>query len=88
LAPVRASTRKSRELDAYHGDWWQPILDHLTSRPPLDLAYDVETETRLPAVAGGLSVALARSFKIIDSHLKNPNSEHWRRSMRIFDLLL
>jgi Domain of unknown function (DUF1931) len=66
----------------------QPILDHLTSRPPLDLAYDVETEARLPAIAGGLSVALARSFKIIDPHLKNPNSEHWRRSTRIFDLLL
>jgi hypothetical protein len=66
----------------------QPILDHLTRRPPLDMAYDVEIEARLPEVAGGLSVALARSFKIIDPHLRNPQSEHWQRSLRVFDLLL
>ena len=66
----------------------QPILDHLTARPPLDLAYGVETEALLPDVAGGLSIALARTFKIIDPALKNPQSEHWERSFRIFDLLL
>jgi hypothetical protein len=37
---------------------------------------------------GGLSIALARSFKIIDPDLKNPKSEHWERSLRLFDLLL
>jgi hypothetical protein len=66
----------------------QAILDHLTTRPPLDLAYDVETEAWLPEVAGGLSVALARSFKIIDPDLKNPQTKHWQRSIRVFDLLL
>jgi hypothetical protein len=39
-------------------------------------------------LAGGISVALARTFKIIDPALKNPQSEHWERSQRIFDLLL
>ena len=58
------------------------------TRPPLDLACGVETEARLPEVAGGLSVALARTFRIIDPNLKNPQSEHWERSFRIFDLLL
>jgi hypothetical protein len=66
----------------------QPILDDLLARPPLDLAYSVETEARLPAIAGGLSVALARTFKIIDPGLKNFQTEHWERSFRIFDLLL
>jgi hypothetical protein len=66
----------------------QPILDHLTTRPPLDLAYSIETEARFPTIAGGLSVALARSFKIIDPLLKNPRTEHWLRTTRIFDLLL
>ena len=66
----------------------QPILDHLTARPPLDLAYRDETEARLPAIAGGLSVALARSFKIIDPDQKHPHGKQWQRSIRVFDLLL
>jgi hypothetical protein len=66
----------------------QPILDHLTARPPLDLAYSDETESRLPEVAGGLSVAFAHTFKILDGKLKNPHSEHWERCFRIFNLLL
>ena len=60
----------------------------MTAQPPLDLAYGVETEARLPEVAGGLSLALARTFKIIDPDLKNPQSLHWKRSFRIFSLLL
>jgi hypothetical protein len=48
----------------------------------------VETEARFPEIAGGLSVALARSFKIIDPNVKNPQSEQWERSFRLFDLLL
>jgi Domain of unknown function (DUF1931) len=65
-----------------------PILDQLTALPPLDLDYSYETEGRLPQIAGGLSVALARTFKIIDPDVKNPNAEHWERSFRIFGLLL
>ena len=66
----------------------RPILDHLTAQPPLDLAYSDETVARLPGIVGGLSLALARAFKIIDPDLKNPRSEHWQRSSSIFDLLL
>jgi Domain of unknown function (DUF1931) len=43
---------------------------------------------RLPEIAGALSLALARTFKIIDPDFKNPQSERWERSFRIFDLLL
>jgi uncharacterized protein DUF1931 len=66
----------------------EPILDHLTARPPLDLSLSDETEARLPDLVGGVSVALARVFKIIDPDLKNPATVHWRRSFQIFDLLL
>jgi uncharacterized protein DUF1931 len=66
----------------------QPILDHLAARPPLDLAYGEEAEARLPAIAGGISVALARTFKVIDPELKNPQTRHWEMTLRIFDLLL
>jgi hypothetical protein len=66
----------------------QPILDELTKRPPLDLDYSTETEARLTGIVGGLGVALARSFKIMEPDLKNPMTEHWDRACRIFDLLL
>ncbi|MGH1526372.1 DUF1931 family protein [Leifsonia sp. L25] len=48
------------------------ILEQLTRRPPLDLSYSVETEERLPRIAGGLGVALARTFRILDEKVKNP----------------
>ncbi len=66
----------------------RPILDHLTAQPPLELAYGENTERRLPSVVGGLSVALARAFKIIDGNLKNPATERWQQCFRIFDLLM
>jgi hypothetical protein len=66
----------------------RPILGYLAARPPLDIAYGEDVEDRLPEIVGGLSVALARAFKIIDPNLKNPSSEHWQKCFRIFDLLL
>lgn len=66
----------------------KPILDYLTTRPPLDLAYSDETEAQLPEIAGGLSVALARSFKIVDPQLKNPQTRHWESAFQLFNLLL
>ena len=66
----------------------RPSLDHLIARPPLGLDLSDETEAELSAVGGGLSIALARTFKIIDPDLKNPQARHWERSFQIFDLLL
>jgi hypothetical protein len=66
----------------------KPLIDELTNRPPLDLAYSYDTETMLPELAGGLTVALARAFKILDPKLKNPHTEQWERAFNVFDLLL
>ncbi len=65
----------------------QPVLDMLASLPPLELAYSVEVEERLPEITGGLTVALAHGFKILDPELKNPRTEHWERVEQLFDLL-
>ncbi len=65
-----------------------PILERLATYPPLDLALADETEARLPEIVGGLSVALARTFPILDPGLKNPQTAHWERAFRVFDLLL
>jgi hypothetical protein len=66
----------------------EPILDHLAGRPQLDRGYSVETEARLPIVAGGLSVALGHTLKVLDPDRRTPRSEDWERAFRMFDLLL
>lgn len=52
----------------------KPVLEHLTARPPPDLGYSEDTDAELPRIAGGPSVALARSVNIIDPDLKNPRT--------------
>ena len=66
----------------------KPILAQLATWPPLDVTMSDETESRLPDVVGGLSLALARTFKIIDPEVKNPQTEHWERAFSVFNLLL
>jgi hypothetical protein len=66
----------------------QPILAQLAMWPPLDVTVSQETEARLPDVVGGLSVALARTFKVIDPGVKNPQTAQWERAFRIFGLLV
>jgi hypothetical protein len=66
----------------------RPILAELAARPPLSLALSEETQARLPLVVGGLSVALARTFKIIDPGVRRPMMREWERAFQIFDLLL
>ncbi|MER7246983.1 DUF1931 family protein [Kribbella sp. NPDC000426] len=66
----------------------KPILAQLTKWPPLDVTLAEETESRLPEVVGGLSVALARTFKVIDPDVKNPQTTHWEDAFHIFSLLL
>jgi hypothetical protein len=66
----------------------EPILGRLTAYPPLDRALSEETEARLPVVVGGLSVALAKTFREIDPDTKNPQSPQWERVFHIFDRLI
>lgn len=64
------------------------ILDETTPEPQFDLPYSDETEARLPAIAGGLSLALARTFKIIDPEVKHPATQMWERGFEIFNQLV
>jgi hypothetical protein len=65
-----------------------PILERVATWPQLDLTLSEETQDRLPALVGGLSVALARSFRILDPKVKNPQTAQWERAFELFDLLL
>jgi hypothetical protein len=66
----------------------RPILEVMVAHPLLDLPYSDTTEERIPDVAGGLSVALARSFRMLQPDLENPESVHWDRAFALFDLLV
>jgi hypothetical protein len=65
-----------------------PILERMAAVPPLDVTVSEEATDHLPEVVGGLSVALARTFKVLDPEVKNPQTTHWERSFRVFELLL
>jgi hypothetical protein len=66
----------------------QPILDSLAALPRLDLLIGFETQHQLPLIAGGISLALAQTFTVIDPNVKNPQTRQWERAFRIFNLLL
>jgi Domain of unknown function (DUF1931) len=66
----------------------QPILEPLAARPPLDVTLDKETEARLPLIFGGISVALAKTFKFIDAELKAVHTEEWERTFSLLRLLI
>jgi len=75
-----------RKLDEALG--LEAEFDRLVKRPPTDLDYSEDTERKLVSVAGGLSLALARSFKVIDPEVKNPSSRHWEQAYALYDLVL
>jgi hypothetical protein len=64
------------------------ILSQSVPEPQIDLPYSDETDARLPKIAGGLTLAIAHTFKIIDPELKHPATEQWERAFQIFDQLL
>ena len=66
----------------------EELLEEIAVRRVVDRSLAEATEARLPDLAGGLSYALAQSFNIVDPKLRNPQTEHWERAFRLFDLLL
>lgn len=65
----------------------QPVLENLAKLPPLELAYSAELEAQLPELVGALTVAIAKTFKVLAPDLKNPQSEDWERLEQLFELL-
>ena len=82
---LQENIERFRKLDAETE--LRPVLDTITIRPRLDMDYSQDTESRLPDIAGGLSVALARVFKIIDPKLKHPFGAEWERATNVFNEL-
>ncbi len=64
------------------------ILAHLARLPALDLAIGKDVEAMLPALAGGITVSLAKVFKVLDPEMKNPQTEHWERVEQLYAILV
>jgi Domain of unknown function (DUF1931) len=63
------------------------LLRQQLRRPPATVTFAEDTEQLLPELFGGLAVALARSFRVIDPTLENPSTQHWERAFRLFRLM-
>jgi hypothetical protein len=64
------------------------LLRDSLRRPPGDVTFGEETEDVLVEVFAGISLALARSFRIVDPQVRNPSTDHWDRTFDLFRLLL
>ena len=64
------------------------LLRESLRRPPADVTFGEETEDVLIEVFGGISVALARSFRVVDPQVRNPSTGDWDRAFDLFGLLL
>ena len=64
-----------------------PIISQMTGRP-LDPPLQEDAEARLPLVVGGLSVALGRTFRLLEPERRNPGTQEWDRVVAVFDLLV
>ena len=65
-----------------------PVLESLAARPPLDYALSDATQARLPVLFGGISMALARTFKLVEPDIKAVHSAEWERAFSLFRLLV
>ena len=66
----------------------KPILDHLTTYPPLERPLSLEVEAMLPELVGTLAMLAGQAMKIIDPEVKNPDSDMWERVLRLMELML
>ena len=57
-------------------------------RPPDDITFGDETEEFLADVFGGISIVLARSFRVVDPEVENPQSQHWDRAFELYRMVL
>lgn len=64
------------------------MLDQLAARPDLGMDAAEDTQQRLPDLAGGLSVALARALKTIARDTRRPSTDQWDEAFELFDLLI
>ncbi|MGD9528452.1 DUF1931 family protein [Pseudonocardia sp.] len=88
LPITKGLQERMREFDGLDvADEVRELLRATVRRPPGDVTFGEDTERLLPELFGGLSIALARSFRILDPRLVRPGAEHWDRAFAVFELV-
>ena len=89
LPITKGLQERMREFDKFEeADAIYQLLRREVRTPPEDVTFADDTEELLPQLFGGLAIALAQSFTIIDPALKNPRTEHWERAFKLFGLVM
>ncbi|MEW5810466.1 MAG: DUF1931 family protein [Actinomycetota bacterium] len=88
LPITKGLQERMREFDKLEeAEEIRALLRGAVRQPPGDIAFAEDAEQLLPEVFGGLAVALARSFGLLDATVSNPSSEHWDRAFTMFRLI-
>ncbi len=66
----------------------EPILEAIAQMPLLELGYSAELEEQIPYIVGGITISLAKVFRVIDPEIKNPDTGHWETVEAIYEILL
>jgi Domain of unknown function (DUF1931) len=88
LPITKGVQERMREFDKLEeADEIRELLRQVVRQPPGDITFADDTEQLLPELFGGLSVALARTLRVVDPTVSNPSSELWDRVFTLFRLV-
>ena len=88
LPITKGIQERMREFDKLEeAEEIRELLRQVVRRPPGDVTFAEDTEELLPELFGGLGIALARSFRVVDPTVSNPSTEHWNRAFTLFRLV-
>jgi hypothetical protein len=88
LPITKGVQERMREFDKLEeAEEIRELLRQAVRQPPGDVTFAEDTERLLPELFGGLSIALARSFRVVDPKVSNPSTEHWDRAFTLFRLV-
>jgi len=88
LPITKGIQERMREFDKLEeAEEIRELLRQVVRQPPGHVTFAEDTEQLLPELFGGLSIALARSFRVVDPTVSNPSTEHWNRAFTLFRLV-
>ncbi|MEZ0357309.1 DUF1931 family protein [Mycobacterium sp. SA01] len=88
LPITKGVQERMREFDKLEeAEEIRKLLRQVVRQPPSDVTFAAETEELLPELFGGLGIALARSFRLVDPTVSHPSTEHWNRVFTLFRLV-